>query len=388
MSALSNESPLRLAILQRVCTGYRTALFANLSSETDIDMKLYIGEDIPNSKVKSFSDLKGIKFQRMDTRFIKFGKRILPWHVGLVKELQLFNPDVILCEGESHFLGYLQAIFYRYLCNKRVALIHWCFISLPGEPLGGRGLRSLVKGFFRRFFDAFLTYSSYSKECLLKLGQPTEKVFVSTNVGDTRQFIARSDALTESTSEARKKLKLPDRFTVLYLGTLEKNKRPDVMLDLAKETDDRKYNFVLAGSGALFEELNSRVKRERLSNVFLPGRVVDELPLYLRAANVLLIPGRGGIVISEAMAFELPVILHQTDSTEFDLIKNGINGFHLQSGSVKDFHLALETLRMDPYCAAEMGRMSRKLVKDHFTTDNMVEQIKRAAHFAKNQRVK
>jgi len=82
------------------------------------------------------------------------------------------------------------------------------------------------------------------------------------------------------------------------------------MLDLAKECDRVNFNFVLLGSGSLLDELRDRATCENLSNVFLPGRVVDELPLYYRAANVLLIPGRDGIVISEAMAFGLPVIVH------------------------------------------------------------------------------
>ena len=30
-----------------------------------------------------------------------------------MERLREFEPDVILCEGESHFLGYLQAIFSK-----------------------------------------------------------------------------------------------------------------------------------------------------------------------------------------------------------------------------------------------------------------------------------
>ncbi|TFB10133.1 glycosyltransferase [Candidatus Marinimicrobia bacterium MT.SAG.2] len=343
-----------------------------------------IGEDVPNTKIKSGPDLRGINYRKLKTLFLPLNARTLQWHVGLVGELRKFNPDVILCEGESHFVGYLQAIGYKYLFNRRVALMHWCYISLPGWPsIGGKGFRSLIKAFFRRFFDAFVVYSSFSKECLLKLGQPDEKVFVATNVGGIQRFLSISDSMTDTTSKARQKLGLPERFTVLYLGTLDENKRPGVMLDLAKKSDSERFNFVLLGTGPLLESLLEQATREELSNVFLPGRMVDELPLYLRSADVLMIPGRGGIVISEAMAFGLPIIVHQADGTEYDLVQDKVTGFHLSGGSVDDFYQAIKYLQINPDICAEMGQKSKQLVETKFTIDNMVNQIKRAARYTK-----
>lgn len=379
---------IRLAVLQRICPSYRVSLFRELSVAEGMEVILFIGRDLPHSKVKSAQDLSGINLKKIRTRFIKFGSRILPWHIGLIDELRKFKPDVILCEGESNFLGYLQAIFYRALFNKRVALIHWCFISLPGESQRLRTIPFLIKGYFRRYFDAFLLYSSYSKKRLLELGQSSDKAFVATNVGDVQKYLNLSETLCESVSEARSKLKLPERFTVLYLGTLDKNKRPEMMLDLAKECDRVSFNFVLLGSGPLLDELRERATLENLSNVFLPGRVIDELPLYYRAANVLLIPGRGGIVISEAMAFGLPVIVHQADGTEYDLIQNEVTGLHLSTGSVSDFRKAIEFLFNNPSICAKMGLMGKQLIESHFTTENMVNQIICAAKYAKNVKSK
>lgn len=386
MTLLKNEKDIRLTVLQRVCPSYRLSLFRQLSKAGEAEVVLFIGNDLPRSKVKSSSDLSDINYRKLKTHFIRFGRRLFPWHVGLIGELRKFNPDVILCEGESHFIGYLQAIFYRLFFNKRVALMHWCFISLPGERDRLRSIPFFIKGIFRRFFDAFVVYSSFSKDRLLELGQPADKVFVATNVGDVQQFLKLSDSLLESTSEARLRLKLPERFTVLYLGTLDENKRPNIMLDLAKEFNGESLNFVLLGSGSLLEELRERAVRENLSNVFLPGRIVYELPFYYRAADVLLIPGRGGIVISEAMAFGLPVIVHQADGTEYDLIQNEVTGLHLSGGSVNDFRKALEYLLNNPVKCSKMGVASKQLVESRFTTTNMVQQIIRAAHFAKKAR--
>ncbi|MCY4372823.1 MAG: glycosyltransferase family 4 protein [Spirochaetaceae bacterium] len=380
------DSRLRLAVLQRVCPDYRVSLFSALSAAENVEMRLFIGGDMPHSKVRSARDLDRVPVTRLPTRFVRFGRRILPLHIGLVGELRRFRPSIILCEGESHFLGYLQAIYYRARYARATALIHWCFITLPGKSLTKRGALAAVKAHFRRHFDAFLVYSSFSKDCLTELGEDPHKVFVATNVGDVERYDKLSSALEATPAEARRKLGLPDRFTALYVGTLSVNKRPDLLIDLAAQSGPDRCSFVLAGDGELLEHLRTRVSTEGLSNVYLVGKVTEALPLYYRAADVLLIPGRGGIVISEAMAFGLPVVVHQADGTEYDLVRKGGTGGHVSGPALENFRIALEALRCDPERCEAMASASRQAVRSLWTTSNMVSQITRAAQYARSAR--
>lgn len=366
----------RLAILQRVCPGYRVALFSRLSSIPNIEVRLFIGEDLPKSKVRSATNLQSIDVTRLKTRFVTIGRRMFPWHVGLIRQLRDYKPDVILCEGESHVIGYIQAILYRMCYARQTALMHWCFIGLPGETDNVRPIAALVKGWFRRCFQAFLVYSSYSKDRLIRLGQPAEKIFVATNVGEVERFLMLSSRLTDSKAQARERIGMPtDRFTALYVGTLDAVKQPGLLLDLAKSLSPSMYNFVLVGSGPLLASLRDRVARESFSNVFLPGRVSDELIYYYRAADVLLIPGRGGIVMSEGMACGLPVIVYQADGTEHDLARSGVTGIRLESGGVSDFKLALELLKNQPDLVTTMGSNAYTLVKEKYNESNMAQSI-------------
>jgi glycosyltransferase involved in cell wall biosynthesis len=386
MDFLSENKNIRLAVLQRVCTNYRAAVFKQLSSKLGDDFMLFIGEDVPDTKVKNSKNLKDINYQKLKTRFIHWGTRILPWHIGLIRALKKFNPDVILCEGESNFLGYVQAILYRKLYKKNVALMHWCFISLPGEPLEKPNFRSKIKSYFRNHFDAFVLYSSFSKERLKQLGQPNEKIFVATNVGDVQHFLNLSDSLKETKSEARQKIKLPDQFTVLYLGTLDENKRPEMMLELAKNYSFQDSNFVLLGTGSIYEKIKNRILNEKITNVYLPGRIEKELPLYLRSADVLMIPGRGGVVISEAMAFGIPVVVHQADGTEYDLIQNKITGLLLKDGTVNNFYETIKYMCKNIDETNKMGERAKILIKERLNTENMINQIINAAQYSYNKR--
>ncbi len=383
---IPQQSRLRMAVLQRVCPDYRVALFSALAAAQNVEMRLFIGEDIPHSKVRSARDLDGVPVTRLRTKLVRFGRRIFPLHIGLIDELRKFGPAVILCEGESHFLGYLQAIYYRARYARATALIHWCFITLPGKSLAKRGALAAVKAHFRKHFDAFLVYSSFGKDRLMELGEDPHKVFVATNVGDVERYVRLSSGLEATPAEARRKLGLPDRFTILYVGTLSRNKRPDLVLELAARRGEERYSFVLAGDGELLEHLRSRVSTEGLSNVHLPGKVTEALPLYYRAADVLLIPGRGGIVISEAMAFGLPVVVHHADGTEYDLVRSWVTGVRVAGDGVEDFREALEVLRSDPARCVAMASASRHAVQALWTTGNMVSQITRAAEYARSAR--
>lgn len=371
----------RLAVLQRVCPPYRVPLFRELSKELGNDFCLFIGDDLPESKVRNASDLSGVNHQKLKTKFLKLGARVLPYHVKLPQALKAFNPDVVLCEGESHFLGYLQAIWYRYLSKKKVGLIHWCFISLPGDPLGGRGIRAKIKAQFRRFFDAFLVYSSFSKDVLRALGEPEEKIFVATNVTDTSRSLQLADSVHVSKQQARDALGLRDAFTVLYLGTLDEVKKPKLLLDIAQRPRAKDWSFLFVGTGPLLDTMTNEAAALGLSNVHFAGRVTEDLPHYLRASDVLVVPGRGGIVFSEAMAFELPVIVHQADGTEYDLVRQGETGFRMVDGDVEEFEIALMRLHINLELRAEMGRRGRRLVETEYTISNMVKQIIRAATY-------
>ena len=124
---------IRFAVLQRVCPAYRIALFSALSRVDGVEVRLFIGDDVPGTLAWSAPNLDGVPVTRLPTRFWRFGRRILPLHVGLVDALRKFGPHVILCEGESHFLGYLQATYYRFRYARDTALLHWCLTVLPGE---------------------------------------------------------------------------------------------------------------------------------------------------------------------------------------------------------------------------------------------------------------
>ena len=368
---------IRVAILQRFCTEYRVELFRKLSAQKDLRVKLFIGENFPGGKARTSSDLSGIDVERLPTRWLKLGGRYLPDHRGLSDALSNYNPDVILCEGESNMLNNIKVLFYRRR-HSYVGLVHWSLGEMPGIALKYRGIKDILKRIVRNSFDSYVVYSSYGRNALITLGHKAENMFVAVNVCNTSKHLNTASRLRQTQLEARQELNLPNRFTVTYVGAITSNKRLDELILAAAILAVNDYNFLLAGDGPILSELHSLADKHHLDNVVTPGRISKELPLYYRASDVIILPGRGGIVISEAMAYSLPVIVYQADGTEYDLVQNGINGIRLIRGDPAEIAEAIESLRKNPERARAFGVAGNHLIREEFTQENMVLQITKA----------
>lgn len=376
---MTSTPPLRIAVLQRACPVYRAPLFRRLSERQDITFRLFIGADLPDSKVRSAADLGGIALERCETSFVSLAGRRMPYHRGLVDRLRAFRPDVIVCEGESHFLGYLTAAYYRLVHDRRCALLHWCFIALPGEGRRRLSPATWVKALTRRLFDGHVVYSHFSKSRLLERGVPEARIHVATNVGDVETIAARARLAAPGRAALRRRLFGDARFVVLFVGTLDPNKRPELLVEIASRPEHADTTFVLCGDGRMRGAIEEMIRARGLTNVRLAGNVGTELVDHYVAAHVLLVPGLGGIVISEAMAAGLPAVAYRCDGTERDLIIPGATGTLVPEGSVDAFSEALGSLAQDPDAARRMGAEAQRRLTTDCSSGAMVDTIVGAA---------
>lgn len=377
------DAKLRVAILQRVCTSYRKGLFQRLDEDEDVTLRIFIGDDIPNSKVKSPLDLSGVDIVKLPTRFIHIGKRIFVNHKNLYHSLKMFQPDVIICEGESNVLSYLKAIVFKWMYSD-VKLIHWSLGGLPGEQQNANSIIVKLKLFLHRPFDFFIAYSNFGKSELVRLGHSAEHIIVAVNVSDVDFHLEQAEKLKYTVEEARAHLDLPNKYTALFVGAIDDDKRLDVLLEVAQQLDPQKFNIVLVGDGEYYQELKKKIEDNNLKHMFLPGRADVELPVYYRSADVFVLPGRGGMVISEAMAYGLPVIVYQADGVELDLIVNNETGLILKDGTVDEFAESIQKISLDTEKSKTMGITAQNSVREKFNRAAMVSNILKAIKAAAN----
>jgi glycosyltransferase involved in cell wall biosynthesis len=169
----------------------------------------------------------------------------------------------------------------------------------------------------------------------------------------------------------------------MAVGALEANKRFDVLVEAVAGLSD--VTTVVVGDGPMRASLSAGLRGR--ADVVLVGAVPpSELPRYYRAADVVVLPGRGGMVISEAMAHGRPVIVHQADGTECDLVVDGETGLQLRKGDAPAIRAAIEALARDPDRAERMGAKARARVADELGIQVMVERILEACQRARDAR--
>ena len=312
-------------ILQRVIPSYRVGLFQQICRR-NTECEIWIGSNVDAAKASNSINLNGIRYRQFKTvQYRVLGKQLF-WHTGIFKAFLQVRPKVIICEGDSNFLAYVAAIIYKLLKLGRPKLAYWCFFMLPGT------VPTVYHRFIRRqilrFFNAFICYHSIGKIYLQCVGI-TRNVFVATNVCDT--FSAGlppdRDKFSNADLKAIAKTKKP---IISYIGSMHEVKKPALLFDYARLRPD--VLFLLAGEGPLFKNLQERGIREGLDNIFLLGQLDKaSIEQLYSITTCTIIPGRGGIIISESLCRGVPVIVNNADGTEIDLIAQGLNGLILKS---------------------------------------------------------
>lgn len=123
--------------------------------------------------------------------------------------------------------------------------------------------------------------------------------------------------------------------------------------------------LVIVGDGEQMPALKQRVKAAGLTTVRFAGfRNQRELPRFFNLASVFVLPSRHeawGLVVNEAMAAGLPVIVSDDVGCATDLVSNEENGFVFAVGDLPALQSALSAV-LAPGRAAQMGERSRERI--------------------------
>ncbi len=335
----------RVAIIQRYLPCYRVGLFEEISKQSSFTFKVFLSTDQPGDKANTCSHLPTLPILSVFTFSISiFGRRI---HISPLLLYCLFRyyPDIIIFETESHPWGTWISILYSVLRFRKVRLIPWCFYSLPGKK--STIIANVYKKIVRQFCDHYISYSTFGKNYLQNLGIPSGNITVACNTTNTNALEAiKISLVTASSPLSNNYASLVSSYNVLWSGSVLKAKNFDLFLDVAYAfLQFSNFKFLVAGEGDDYNYYKTRSAVLGVDNVFFLGSLNQhDLAKVYTLSDVLLIPGRGGIVISESLFWGTPVLIYQGDGTEHDLITNSSKGVITQDSTVGSFLAAIQDL--------------------------------------------
>ncbi len=156
---------------------------------------------------------------------------------------------------------------------------------------------------------------------------------------------------------------------IVFVGRMVEYKRPDWLLEaftelFAKHPDLQDWELLMIGNGPLQQDLQNKYAGAKQVS-FLSFVQPDELVRYYHQSSVFCMPSlfeHWGVVVQEAAAAELALLLSDTCGAASTFLINGHNGFVFDSGSKIDFTQKLYMLmKMEPVGLQQMGKRSAAL---------------------------
>lgn len=146
-----------------------------------------------------------------------------------------------------------------------------------------------------------------------------------------------------------------DSFKVIYVGAVRKVNNLDKILDVAKLfSEDEEVKFLIYGDGNEREQLEKRLKEEKISNVFFKGYVAKKyIPFILSKAGINVLNysqsgynwtrGNSSNKLFEYMASGKPII--STVKMGYSIIEKYNCGIELANEDSKEFYNAIQNIK-------------------------------------------
>ena len=235
-------------------------------------------------------------------------------------------------------------------------------------------VRNKIISNFYDNFDALIAYSEKGACDYNKLGYPREKIFIAPNSVSGEQaelMLKKIEEKTGCLGQWKKDLGLSDYPVILYVGRLGPEKRVgDLIQACSRLTASCELLIVGAGSDrTVLEDLAAQVFPQTR---FLGRRTGKDLALCFGGSDLFVLPGAGGLSIQEAMLYGKPVVVAEGDGTQGDLIREGVNGFHVRSGDIDYLARIIDVCIKDRDHLCKMGKESRRFVEEKYNMDIML----------------
>jgi glycosyltransferase involved in cell wall biosynthesis len=229
-------------------------------------------------------------------------------------------------------------------------------------------LKEWIKGWWvRRHYDAAFVAGERTAAYLMRLGYPRERIWTGYDVVDNQAFASGASAARAEANRLRNRLDLPERY-FLFVGRFAPEKNVFRLLDAyaayRQAVRHQAWKLVLVGRGPLEGQIRTHA-RGTDGVIFAGFRDSDALHVYYGLASCLILPSVSetwGLVVNEAMASGLPVLVSHQCGCVPELVRPGVNGYVCDPFDINGMARLMAVLSSGTVDANKMGEASRRIV--------------------------
>jgi glycosyltransferase involved in cell wall biosynthesis len=285
---------------------------------------------------------------------------------ALLQRAKAYRPDVINLTG--------------YYDPAQLLLLFWANangvrVIMQNESTAADHQRGGWKERFKRWVfsrcDGFFCFGSQSADYMIGLGVPPDRVLVRKNAVDnnTLRLVYEQALFTRAAQQKELGLR-PKNF--IFIGRLIEFKNLPMLLSaysdaLAESPHAADWGLIILGDGDERDKLVRQIDTLGLTGKakLLPGRPWFQVPEVMALSNVLVLPSRSepwGLVVNEAMACGLPVIVSDRCGCVIDLVHDGRNGFVFDPNQPAQLTKLLAQFMNDAVDSEQLGEAAKHYI--------------------------
>ena len=286
---------------------------------------------------------------------------------GLVSLIRKYQPDIIHTHtAKAGVLGRLASL----LAGRGAVRVH---------TFHGHLLHGYFNGLITKIVILIEKILAARTSVLIAIGSKVRDDLIAAGIGSKGKYRVFFPGLpapkTFAKAAAQNVLGISSQtLFITFVGRLTQIKRPDRLLDVAKECKQRGLDvrFLVAGEGELFESSKERSLKEQLNLTFFGWR--SDIDQIFAASDIaILTSDNEGIPLTliQAAQASLPIVATGVGSIS-DIVINESTGY-LTSTNPADMADAIEKLVRDPQLRKMMGEAGKSRAGQYFSLDRMLK---------------
>jgi glycosyltransferase involved in cell wall biosynthesis len=366
--ASAASQPIRVTAVFPEPTPYRAPLFDRVAALPEIDLTvIYAAASVAQRTWRVEPQHRAIFLRGLP---IPGAQRILhhdyPVTPGVTRALGRARPDVVVVSGWSTFAAQAAIAWCRLRHVPYVLVVE----SHDEGPRAGwrRAIKGTVVPRIVRGAAGALVTGTLARRSMVSRGASPERVHVFANTVDVEGFGEHADRLAARRPRLRKELGIgPEDVVVLSVARLAPEKGLDVLVHAVAEAEDPRLVLVLVGDGPERERLEELARVRGIRLVLTGDREWERIVEVYAAADVFALLSERepwAVVVNEAAACGLPLVLSDRVGAAHDLLRDGVNGILVPAGDVDESARALLLLASDRDRRLAYGARSRELARD------------------------
>jgi len=326
----------------------------------------------------------GIHYQRIpkqDFSIIRLKSPLIYGDAGMVPQLYSMSDAFDIIHLHYPFFGAAEYIYLASIMKKKKY-----FMTYHMDVYGNTSLKKLIIGLYEPLFLKRIIMSARG------ICSPGNQYLKSTKAGKIVSWDKTSQVgyggvdVTKFNPKPKdtsllKKYGIENKTIALFVGNLIPFKGLHLLIDAISRIQDKNLILLVVGGG-----YHEKVYKQQVKNLGIEKRVIfagpqypeQDLPAHYNLGDFLVLPSTHsesfGLVILEAMASAKPVIVSALPGPS-QLVRDGIDGFIVNIGSVADLKDKILKLIADKKQLEKMGINARQKVSEKYTWKKIGDEL-------------